>query len=79
MPLEAENRSLRTAAPTLNFSARREWHVAAVDLRKTVPVTIVQDDEWAPGPNWSCVQNLTPTLAQTPKHPARNVSQSRPS
>jgi len=78
MPLEAENGSLPAAVPTLNFSVRREWLVAAVDLKKRVPVPIVQEDEWAPGPIWSCLQNIAPTLARTRKHPARNVSQSRP-
>jgi hypothetical protein len=51
----------------------------SLDLRKRVPVLIVQEDEWAPEPIWSCLQNIVPTSARTRKHPARNVPQSRPS
>ena len=41
-------------------------------LNLTALVPIVQEDEWAPGLIWSCVENLAPTLFRTPSSPARN-------
>jgi hypothetical protein len=36
-----------------------------------VPVPIVQEAGWTPGPVWTCAKNLAPTWIRSPEHLAR--------
>jgi hypothetical protein len=38
------------------------------------PVPIVQEAGWAPGPVWTCAENLAPTRIRSPDRPARSQS-----
>ena len=38
------------------------------------PVRIIQEAGWAPGPVWTCAENLTPTGIRSPNRPARSES-----
>jgi hypothetical protein len=57
---------------------RREWGVS-ITLRPLFtpgkdPVPIVQEAGWAPGPVWTCAENLAPTGIRSPEYPARSQS-----
>ena len=39
-----------------------------------VPVPIVQEAGWAPGPVWTGAENLAPTGIRSPDRPARSES-----
>jgi hypothetical protein len=39
-----------------------------------VPVPIVQEARWAPGPVWTCAKNLAPTGIRSPDRPTRSQS-----
>ena len=38
-----------------------------------VPLPILQEAGWAPGPVWTGVENLTPTGIRSPDHPASSA------
>ena len=38
------------------------------------PVPIVEEAGWAPGPVWTCAENLAPTGIRSPDRPARSQS-----
>src|SRR5215468_3717085 len=38
------------------------------------PVPIVQEAGWAPGPVWTCAENLAPTGIRSPDRPASSQS-----
>ena len=42
--------------------------------RERDPVPIVQEAGWAPGPEWTGAENLSPTEIRSPDRPARYES-----
>ena len=61
-----------------DHGTRREWVVSVTPwplftLGKD-PVSIVQEAGWAPGPVWTCAENLAPTGIWSPHRPARSQS-----
>jgi hypothetical protein len=61
----------------LDLGARRGGWTAPRPGRFTpgkVPVHIVQEAGWAPGPVWTCAKNLAPTGIRSPDSPARSQS-----
>jgi hypothetical protein len=42
--------------------------------RERVPIPIVQDAWWAPGPVWTAAENLVPTGIRSPDRPYRSES-----
>jgi hypothetical protein len=53
-----------------------EWSAPRLDrfTPGKVPVHIVQEAAWTPGPVWTCAKNLAPTGIRSPDRPARNQS-----
>jgi hypothetical protein len=74
MRLESPDGGSCIALHSLNLGARRGGWSAPRPGRFTPgkdPVSIVEEDGWAPGPVWTCAKNLAPTLIRSPDRPAR--------
>ena len=52
-------------------------HAPPAFASRKVPVPIVQEAGWAPGPVWTVAENLTPTGIRSPDRPARSESLQR--
>jgi hypothetical protein len=53
---------------------RGQRHAPAALYPGKVPVLIVQEAGWAPGPVWTGAENLAPTGIRSPDRPARSQS-----
>ena len=66
------------ALPFLDHSTRRGWGVSVMLRPLFTPgkdaVPIVQEAGWAPGPVWTCAENLAPTGIRSPDRLAYSQS-----
>ena len=53
---------------------RGQHHAQAVLYRRENPVSLVQENGWAPEPVWTGAENLGPTGIRSPNRPARSQS-----
>ena len=62
----------------LDHGTRRGWGVSVTPrplfTRGKYPVPIVHEAGWAPGPVWTCAENLAPTGIRSPDRPCRSQS-----
>ena len=66
------------ALPFHDHGTRRGWGVSGTPRPLFTPgkdpVPIVQEAGWAPGPVWTCAENLPPSGIRSPDRPARSQS-----
>ena len=74
----AHRGSRGVAQPFLDYGTRRGWGVSITPRPLFTPgkdpVLIVQEVGWAPGPVWTCAEDLAPIGIRSPDRPARSQS-----
>jgi hypothetical protein len=76
-PQRAQRGSRGIALHILDLGAWRGWVVSTTPrplYPRERPVPIIQEAGWAPGPVWTCAENLAPTGIRSPDCPAHSQS-----